>query len=235
VITVDLNRLHLPPGSRVLDIGCGSGRHMDAVLRRDGISVVGVDLDGGDLRLARDRCQYLADFGACRGRWTLARAGATALPFPDAAFDLVICSEVLEHVPDHRRAAAEAVRVLRPGGDLVVSVPRRWPEAICWGLSREYRETPGGHIRIYRREALADLLAEAGARPRSRPHFAHALHTPFWWLKCLAGPNRPHRGPVALYHRLLVWDLMEQPRLTRRLERFLNPILGKSVVLYLRK
>jgi SAM-dependent methyltransferase len=234
VITVDLDRLNLQPGARVLDMGCGSGRHLDAALRREGVRVTGIDLNGDDLSLSRDRCQYLADFGACRGRWNLARASATALPFPDGVFDLVICSEVLEHVPDHRRAAAEATRVLRPGGDLVVSVPRRWPETICWGLSEDYRTAPGGHVRIYRRERLVELLKSAGATPWSH-HFAHGLHTPYWWLKCLLGPNRPQRGLVGLYHRLLVWDMMARPRLTRLLERLLNPLMGKSRVVYLRK
>ncbi|MFP4389769.1 MAG: class I SAM-dependent methyltransferase [Desulfococcaceae bacterium] len=234
MITVDPDRLRLRPGDRVLDIGCGSGRHMDAALRRDGVHVTGIDLNDADLSQARDRCQYLADFVACRGRWTLVRASATALPFPDAAFDAVICAEVLEHVPDHRRAAAEAVRVLRPGGDLAVSVPRRWPETICWGLSAAYRNTPGGHIRIYRREALMALLQAAGTVPRDH-HYAHGLHTPYWWLKCLAGPDRPPRGLLALYHRLLVWDMMAAPRITRLLERLLNPLMGKSRVVYLRK
>lgn len=234
MITVELDRLRLRPGDRVLDLGCGSGRHMDAVLRREGLSVVGVDPDGSDLGLARDRCRYLEDFGECRGAWTAVRADAAALPFPDGFFDAVICSEVLEHVPDHERAAAEILRVLRPGGDLAVSVPRRWPEAICWRLSAEYRNTPGGHIRIYRKSELIALLSAAGARLRSS-HFAHALHTPFWWLKCLRGPNREPAGLVAAYHRLLVWDLMRRPWITRFLERLLDPVLGKSTVLYLEK
>ena len=66
-------------------------------------------------------------------------------------------------------------------------------------------------------------------------HWAHALHVPFWWLKCLFWQNRDHNWLVRQYHRLLVWDIMEQPALTRVLERIINPVMGKSVVMYFRK
>jgi len=62
-------------------------------------------------------------------------------------------------------------------------------------------------------------------------HHAHALHSPFWWLKCAVGDG----SAVRAYHKLLVWDITARPRLTRWAERGLNPVLGKSVVLYLRK
>jgi hypothetical protein len=66
-------------------------------------------------------------------------------------------------------------------------------------------------------------------------HWAHALHAPFWWLQCLFWNNRESNWLVAQYHRLLVWDLMERPALTRALEKIMNPIMGKSVVMYFRK
>ena len=66
-------------------------------------------------------------------------------------------------------------------------------------------------------------------------HHAHSLHAPFWWLKCLLGVERDGLWPVQLYHRFLTWDLMKQPKLTRTLERLLNAVMGKSVVLYFRK
>jgi hypothetical protein len=66
-------------------------------------------------------------------------------------------------------------------------------------------------------------------------HFAHSIHAPYWWLKCLVGVNRSDAFLVNLYHRLLVWDMMKKPKLTRFLDRLFNPILGKSRVLYFRK
>jgi SAM-dependent methyltransferase len=162
------------------------------------------------------------------------RANAYHLPFPDGAFDLVIAAEILEHIPDDRAAIAEAVRVLRPGGRLAVTVPRWWPERVCWALSDAYHEVEGGHVRIYRRPQLASRLQSAGL-VEVGSHHAHALHAPYWWLKCLVGVDNDQVLPVRLFHKLLVHDIMRGPWWTRRTERLLNPVLGKSLVLYLVK
>ena len=66
-------------------------------------------------------------------------------------------------------------------------------------------------------------------------HFAHSIHTFYWWIKCLTGPDRIDVPLVNLYHKLLVWDLMEKPRITAFMDRLLNPVLGKSLVLYFKK
>jgi SAM-dependent methyltransferase len=159
------------------------------------------------------------------------RGSGYALPFADGAFDCVIISEVLEHLDDDDAAIEELSRVLRPGGILAVSVPREGPEAVCWALSRQYRNSPGGHVRIYRRNKLREKLVSHGYKVYAQ-HFAHALHSPYWWLKCLIGTDNNEFLPVKLYHNLLVWDLMSRPRLTRWTEAALNPFIGKSVVFY---
>jgi hypothetical protein len=138
---------------------------------------------------------------------------------------------VLEHLHEDRRALGEITRVLRDGGTLALSVPRTTPEAVCWALSPQYRNSPGGHVRIYLRSALKRLIESAGYRVVGQ-HYAHALHSPFWWLKCIFGLDNDRVWPVDLYHRLLVWDLMEKPLLTRSLEAILQPFIGKSLVFY---
>jgi ubiquinone/menaquinone biosynthesis C-methylase UbiE len=235
MITIRFEYLPQPPDCRVLDIGCGSGRHAAAVYEYWQTHVVGADPNLDDLHQAAERLRLHERLGAHRGGcWSLAAADITALPFAANFFDLVICSEVLEHIADDKRAIEEIVRILKPGCNLVVSVPRRWPETLCWALSRSYRNTLGGHIRIYSRKRLIRLF-------RSRnmiywhTHFAHSLHTPYWWLKCLLGLEKDNVLPVKLYHRFLTWDLLSKPKLTRLLDKLLNPLLGKSVVLYFRK
>jgi SAM-dependent methyltransferase len=235
MITIDLNNLNLPRGACILDIGCGNGRHTAAAYDRHDTFVVGADPNHDDLIEAGKRLNYHHQLGGpSSSRWQLASADVTALPFGDASFDLVICSEVLEHIPDHKRAIGELNRVIRPGGQLAVSVPRRWPETICWVLSADYRTTPGGHLRIYAPRHLRNLIRNTGL-VQWRTHYAHGLHSPYWWLKCILGVNRDHLYPVRQFHRFLTWDMMTKPTLTRLLDRWLNPVCGKSVVMYFRK
>ena len=235
MVTVEFDRLAVKPGFKILDIGCGSGRHTCAAYRCQNVTAIGADLNFNDLTEAGERLKLhdrLGEHGG--GIWGLLAADVTSLPFKNENFDLVLCCEVLEHITAHPRAVQEIVRVLKPGCNLVVSVPRYWPERICWALSQDYHQTPGGHVRIFKQKDLIAVLENYGVE-RWAVHFAHSLHTPFWWLKCLVGPNRNDLLPVRLYHRFLTWDIMKQPLGTRFLDNLLNPILGKSLVVYLRK
>jgi SAM-dependent methyltransferase len=159
---------------------------------------------------------------------------ALSLPFADGEFDRVVASEVLEHIPADTDAIAELARVLRPGGTMAVTVPRWLPEKICWVLSDAYHEVEGGHVRIYTGNELVAKLVRAGLVYEGRDH-AHGLHSPYWWMKCAVGVDRDQHPLVAAYHRVLVWDIMQKPLATRLAERALNPLIGKSLVLYLRK
>ncbi len=235
MITVDCNRIRAHPGDRVLDIGCGPGRHACRMYEMQGVQVIGMDASFADVCEARERLRYHEAIGAHGGgSWAVAAGDITELAFRDACFDLVICSEVMEHIPNDSRAARELMRIVKPGGMLVASVPRYYPEKLCWKLSSAYYSANGGHVRIYRKKMIQTLFENAGARFLSA-HFAHSLHTPYWWLKCWVGPNREDSAAVNGYHRFLTWDIMKQPRITKALDALLNPVLGKSLVLYFRK
>ena len=165
---------------------------------------------------------------------TAVQGDALSLPFADGTFDRVIASEVLEHIPDDTAAMRELARVLRPGGAMAVTVPRCVPEAINWALSDEYHDTPGGHVRIYRRSTLERRLSSVGLEPTGY-HHAHGLHSPYWWLRCLVGPSNDTHPAVEAYHKVLVWDIVKAPFVTRTADRVLSPVIGKSLVLYLTK
>jgi SAM-dependent methyltransferase len=167
--------------------------------------------------------------------WGRAITGdALHLPFADATFDRVIAAEVLEHIPADRAAMAELARVLRPGGTMAVTVPRWYPELVNWALSDDYHLVPGGHIRIYRSRDLTSRLEATGLELYGH-HHAHAFHSPYWWLKCAVGVRDDQHPLVRAYHRGLVWDITSPNRAVRAAERILNPGLGKSLVVYLRK
>jgi len=232
VLTVDFTRFAIAPGERVLDLGCGFGRHAFEAYRR-GAHVVAVDRSQDEVEqvTAMFRAMAAEGEGPPSNVARAVRADLLSLPFPDASFDVVMASEVLEHVPADELAIAEIARVVRPGGRVAVTVPRYWPERVCWALSHEYHDVAGGHVRIYRGDVLADRLRRAGLEPGGS-HHAHALHSPYWWLNCALGKESL---PSRAYHQVLVWDIMRKPLVTRLAEQLLNPMLGKSLVMYAEK
>jgi SAM-dependent methyltransferase len=235
VLTVDYERLGVNRGERLLDLGCGGGRHAFAAFRL-GARVVALDAEADEIAKVRNTIGAMleAEEVPSDEEAGVVQADALRLPFADSSFDRVIASEVLEHIGEDRTAMSELARVLRPGGTIAVTVPRFGPEAVNWALSREYHDVKGGHVRIYTRSALVDRLRKAGLKPLGS-HHAHALHTPYWWLRCWVGPRRDDHPLVRAYHRVLVWDIVRAPRVTRVAEHLLNPLMGKSLVVYLRK
>lgn len=235
MLTVDFGRAGIGTGCTVIDVGCGAGRHAFEAYRR-GADVVAFDHDADEIGAVATMFDAMAGAGEAPPT-AKARAvvgDALCLPYPDATFDCVVASEVLEHIPSDAAAIAELVRVCKPGGVLVVTVPRWLPERVCWLLSDEYHSNAGGHVRIYRSEALRTKIAGHGMRFVHR-HHAHGLHSPFWWLKCLVGVAETEHRAVSAYHRMLVWDMLARPRATRTVEALLNPLIGKSVALYFNK
>lgn len=256
--TIAVEHLNLRRGDRVLDIGCGEGRHLYSCYRDTETTVVGLDTDPGALKTFRRWfLEMPISEPSPRRAWGVLRGNALRLPFATDSFDVVLCAEVLEHLPDYRGALREMNRVLKPDGRLAVSVPKFLAEWVCWVLSapEDFPSDTGGHIRIFRESELRRSIESLGFELKTR-YAVHGLHTPYWWLKALLGDlNRPpsvldeDRTPdwwpssltgesqyahplLGLMHRFLVWHIMNRPRLTRRLESLLNPVLGKSLVLH---
>jgi SAM-dependent methyltransferase len=235
MLTVDFDRLGVGAGTKVIDVGCGAGRHTFEAFRR-GADVIGFDQSASDLNDVDEILQAMKAQGEApaSAKGEAVKGDALDLPYADGTFDCVVASEILEHVPNDVQAISELVRVLRPGGALAITVPRWLPERICWALSDEYHANEGGHIRIYRADELRDKVLAHGLR-LTHTHHAHALHSPYWWLKCAVGTEKNNHPAVTAYHKLLVWDMMSRPWLTRTAEAALNPLIGKSVALYFRK
>lgn len=232
MLTVDFDRLPIGPSSKVIDVGCGAGRHAFEAYRR-GADVVAFDRDESELRCVDTILRAMREKGEAPAEASarVVLGDALKLPYADETFDCVIASEILEHIPSDAAAIAELIRVLKVGGTLAVSVPRWLPERVCWLLSDEYHSNEGGHVRIYRASELRGKIL-GGGMELTHAHHAHALHSAFWWLKCAVGVSNTGHRAVAAYHKLLVWDLMQRPKVTQLAETLLNPVVGKSVAMY---
>jgi SAM-dependent methyltransferase len=148
---------------RVLDVGCGVGIYT-AAFQRETSRIFGIELEAERALQARARARGVA------------RAVGERLPFADVAFDVVFSHEVLEHVRDDRRCAAEMVRVTRGGGQIVVFVPNRlypfethgvyWRGQYHFGnvplvnyLPGSLRDRLAPHVRAYTARSLRRLFA----------------------------------------------------------------------------
>lgn len=233
MLSVKENKLGSLKGKMVLDFGAGAGRHAYWAYMNHA-DVVAVDISYSEVGTVRQYFDALLQDDPSLGHASVVQASGLDLPFGDEVFDVVIASEVFEHIADDRGAMAEISRVLKSGGLLAMSVPRFFPELIYWLISSEYHNVPGGHIRIYRRGQLKRLIS-LGGLTRYASHHAHALHTPYWLIRCLVGVTNTESRTYQLYHRFLVWDITKKPRSTAFIERILNPIAGKSLVMYAKK
>jgi ubiquinone/menaquinone biosynthesis C-methylase UbiE len=157
---------------RVLEVGCGTAA-LAAAFGERGADVVATDVSLRWLVLAQKRLSESA-----AGNVELVACAAEALPFSDESFDVVAASDVIEHVEDPRRFAAESARVLRPGGVLFLATPNRYslglePHVRLWGVGylprplaesyvRALRKTSYSHVRLLSAAALAGLLRDHG-------------------------------------------------------------------------
>ena len=227
LLTVDLERLDIQEGHRLLDMGCGEGRHCFGSLYR-GATVVGLDLD---LDAMREASKNLRQRGREHGRMgAMLQGDAFRLPFADASFDRVICSEVMEHVHDYRAAIRELYRVAKPGAKVAITIPTATSEHLYLRLGDEYFESPGGHIRIFRPRDLAEGMAAAGFDAVGCG-FAHGFHTPYWVLRSVMHlPDADDSALVRAYREFLI-RATGSP-LMAKLERALNFVCPKSIILY---
>jgi len=234
MITVEPDLLGIKEGDITLDAGCGNGRHSWEVCNKNHSQIVAFDIDTVSVKKNKYMLDSLRQQKGIEDNYHLLIANVTKLPFKDGAFDKIICSEVLEHIPEDKRTVEELIRVLSKDGTIGISVPHYLAESICWKLSGDYYGFPGGHIRKYKTRQLLDLVKAAGLSVYGIRH-KHAFHSFYWVLRCVFGVKKEKAPIPALYNRFLEWDLRTNHRLFRWLENLLNHMCPKSVAIYARR
>jgi ubiquinone/menaquinone biosynthesis C-methylase UbiE len=179
------------PADHVLEVGCGTAA-LSAAFAARGATVVASDVSLRWLVLARKRLSEQRAEGA-----GLVACAAESLPFADGSFDVVTASDVIEHVQDPDRFAAEAARVLRPGGLLFLATPNRFslglePHVRLWGVGymprpvaeryvQAVRKTSYSHVHLLSAASLRRLLLRHGLEPElvtpAVPEAAESLYS----------------------------------------------------------
>lgn len=230
MLTFDFNRVNINPEGTMLDLGCGEGRHIFGVMEKfPDLKCIGLDPHIESLDKAFEGLKFLESISNTKTNFL--SGSAYSLPFSDDSFDLVVCSEVLEHLHDYKDAIKEINRVLKPGGQFLASVPAEFPEKICWLLSEAYQNQPGGHLRIFKKNELIKEIAEHNFSFESSQRF-HSIHSAYWWLRCLFWKSQESNIVIKGYKKILERHILKKPFFLDLIDKIFNPILGKSIAFY---
>ena len=234
MLTFNFKHIDLPQNKGLmLDIGCGEGRHVFGTMQNfKNTFCIGLDMDEASLKKSQEGYEFfksISDEGA-----VFIKGSAYNLPIPSNSLDLVVCSEVLEHLDDYHAALDEIKRVLKPGGKFLASVPSFLPEKICWLLSKDYQNMPGGHVRIFKKKQIIKDIKNIGFTIKRSERF-HSIHSAYWWLRCIFWDTQETNWFIGIYKFFLEKHILEKPLYIDLIDKVFNPFLGKSLSLYFEK
>ena len=233
MLTFNLTKYELNESGIMLDVGCGEGRHIFGIMQEHPeMKCIGLDMDNDSLHKAEEGYEYFKSISNVGAEFL--KGSAYSLPFLDNSLDLIVCSEVLEHLHQYNDAVKEIHRVLKPGGKFYASVPAAWPEKICWALSKDYQNQPGGHLRIFNQSGLVSEIEESGFKFLSSDRF-HSIHAPYWWLRCFFWNTQDSNFVVNGYKKMLERHILKKPFFLDFIDKMFNPFLGKSFSMYFEK
>jgi len=231
VETFNFNLLNLKKIKKVIDVGCGNGRHLKSLgFKLTDSEIIGIDQSASEItKLNKEFNESVCKNG---NAYKFITGDIREMDVPDNSQDLVVCSEVLEHVPNFEAVLEECYRILKPGSVMLISVPSYFPESLCWKYSKKYMQTPGGHIRIFKKNFLKERFKALNLK-LFKHHREHALHSIYWIIR--ARNNMEENNFLKSFHNLLVRQMFGQAKFSFALEKLLNPFFGKSECFYLRK
>jgi 2-polyprenyl-6-hydroxyphenyl methylase/3-demethylubiquinone-9 3-methyltransferase len=174
------------PNGRVFDVGCGNG-YWAGLFAQLGHTVVGIDPSRTGIEIAR------ATYPAARFEQMVISSGTLA-ELGEAPFDLVVSTEVVEHLYDPPGFAASCFAALRPGGRILISTPfHGWVKDVALAVTGKLDKhhdalRVGGHIKFFSRSTLEQLLLGAGF---CNARFVGAGRLPHLWKSIVVAADRP--------------------------------------------
>jgi SAM-dependent methyltransferase len=214
----EIAALGLPADARILDIGTSTGTNLRMLNELGYRRVTGLDLSEEAIRY----CE-------AKGLGPVRQGDICALPFEAASFDLILATDIIEHVEDDGAALREVERTLTARGKLLLTVPAF---ASLWGLQDDVAR----HLRRYRMRPLIEAIRMAGFEPLRSYHFNYLLFAPIWLVRRIIGALGIKLGSEAevntpLLNTLMTAvfriDLMTAPRL--------RPPFGVSIMVVAQK
>jgi ubiquinone/menaquinone biosynthesis C-methylase UbiE len=218
----------------VIDVGCGDGGFI-GFCAGQGAEVLCIDRD--EVKLARTEARVKASPARA---YRAILSDCDPIPLEDGVGDLVICTEVLEHVPDPVKFLDELIRVAKPGAQLLISVPdERSEQFVSATAPPQYFEVPN-HIRIFSAQAFEKLVLDSGLEIENH-HFRGCFWSMFWplsWMTCEPGPGKglpvDNEHPI-VDHWVRLWEQVQQHPQGHKIRDALNQLLPKSQTIVARK
>jgi ubiquinone/menaquinone biosynthesis C-methylase UbiE len=216
----------------VVDVGCGDGALIHFCARL-GAEVIFIDRD--EAALAKTTAKIEAS-GARAHR--AIQSDCNPIPLEDNSGDLVICTEVLEHVPDPQVFLQELIRVTRPGGQLLITVPdSRSEQFVAATAPPQYFMEPN-HIRIFTAEQFRELVKSAGLEIESQQFVGcfWSIYWPLSWLTCEPESGLPVDNPHPITdHWTRLWGEVQNHPHGHKIRDALNQLLPKAQSIVARK
>lgn len=209
-----LTRSYMTTPLKILDAGCGAGGTMEYLARYG--SVQGIDISSQMV----EHCRKTGMSAVC--------ASVSELPFGDEEFDMVFCLDVLEHLPDEKTALKELIRVVRPGGVLVFTVPALTK---LWGQ----HDILNNHYRRYNFGDLQKLLTDVNLSIERVTYFNFFLLLPIWLIRKIVRQNNATKTDFQLGTKSLNGFFYLVLKLENLLLGYINLPVGVSQVVIARK
>jgi ubiquinone/menaquinone biosynthesis C-methylase UbiE len=219
------------PGQRVVDVGCGNGDYINFCATL-GADVVFIDTKEDKIRALEERIKKSAK-GSMKGIVST----CDPIPLDNEYADLVICTEVLEHVRDPEAFLREMVRIGRRDATYVITVPDARSELLIKNLAPPAYFSEPNHIHIFSAQEFEVLAKKCGLEV-----IRHDFISAFWslfnlfkWATCVPGESLVENAHPTTYYWTLAWDAMLKHPNGRKVQEALNRSLPRCQVLVARR